>query len=182
MGLRRMRKILRKSRFGKFIRFVKNTLSHSWYWFRCHTYTRYHIVDFRSKKNGYSWGWMDRVDVLLYASFEILKEFVEKENPNLGNFIPHDSEDEAFKVSHDTWNAANAEILRLYEWWTKGRVESQKLYDELWKTFDVKLEKDGFFCSDENAYGRWTTMGDELEETDQSNLESLMRVRKFMWT
>lgn len=82
----------------------------AWYWFRTHTYNRYHIVNCKSPANGYRWGWQDRSQLLLYASFNILKDFVEKEYPGYVDW----NYDEPHRKARD-------EFLYLHKWWTEIR-------------------------------------------------------------
>lgn len=82
-----------------------------WYWFRCHTFTRYHALDMRNKF--YSWGWQDRCDLLLYASFNLLCLFIEQEHP------PKEIEGE----DNVHWDKAYKEMYALYNWWKNERKE-----------------------------------------------------------
>jgi hypothetical protein len=82
-----------------------------WYWFRCHTFTRYHALDMRNRF--YYWGWQDRCDLLLYASFNLLCQFIEEEHP------PKEIDGE--ENAH--WNKAYNEMYVLYNWWKTERKE-----------------------------------------------------------
>src|SRR3990167_9471713 len=48
-----------------------------WYWIRCHTYNRYHIIDIRCKD--YKWGWIDQDHKMFLACFKCLEDYVEGE-------------------------------------------------------------------------------------------------------
>lgn len=89
---------------------IVNAISDAWYWFRSNTYNRYHIVDCRNKANGYKWGWKDRDQLLLFACFNILKDFVEKEYPG---YVDWEHGEDI------SW--AKQEMLELYIWWTQKR-------------------------------------------------------------
>jgi hypothetical protein len=86
--------------------------SNLWYWLRCHTFDKYHLVDIRTPE--YRWGWMDRCDGVLYACFALLVDFVEKEGG-----LPVESEDLL-------WAAAGREAQLLYAWWKWQRAEEHR--------------------------------------------------------
>lgn len=50
----------------------------AYHWVRCHTWNRYHVVNI-SGMSDYKWGWIDTDNKLLYTSFKLLCDFVEKE-------------------------------------------------------------------------------------------------------
>ncbi len=72
---------------------------------------RYHMLDLRNKAFDYRWGWVDVTDKMIYASFNLLQQFVEKEKPF-----------ERIDWSHGAVHRRAAkEIKALYAWWTVGR-------------------------------------------------------------
>jgi hypothetical protein len=125
------------------------------YWIRTHTYNKYHMIDLRCPTWGleYNWGWIDRCEALLIANFQILKEFVEKEEP--------------FK--HGDWSTslehqnAEKEIKELYNWWVKERV----------KEHEVSLKLIG--------KKRWS-IRKKLEKKDDKMLLRLIKIREYLWT
>lgn len=127
-----------------------------WYWMRARFIYRYHLVDMRNPPNDYHWGYIDPCAALFYASFAILKGYVEKEDP----------------FNHLDWNwdkkhaAAGKEIKALYVWWTKGRKKAVDALDKL----------------SEKNYPKYVKQVDRLEEKDDEMLLRLMKVRKFLWT
>lgn len=95
------------------------------YWIRSHTYRKYHYLDIRTPN--YHWGYLDRDTAMLYACFNCLKEFVEKEDPFNVTDWKHD----------EIKRAAKKEILELYNWWTKKRFISKL---SLFKEYDKDQE------------------------------------------
>lgn len=87
----------------------------AWYWFRCHTYNRYHMVDIRSKENGYNYGYLDCDTIILYACFAQLKYFVENEMPRVCYYNEYEN-GEIYDRRKE-----KAEIEALYHWWTVER-------------------------------------------------------------
>lgn len=104
-------------------------LENMFYWIRTHTYNRYHIVDLRSPQNYYKWGWIDRDQAMVFACFNLLKDFVEKEMSQ--NCYYHEDEN----MSYDR-RAEEAEILALYKWWTVGRRERLDSKEDYLDNFD----------------------------------------------
>lgn len=107
---RSLKRKLSEARYG-----ILRPLSDAWYWIRTHTYNRYHIVNCKDPSNGYEWGWRDRDQLILLASFKIFKDFVEQEYPSN---IDWDYNDE--------YRAAKAELEYLYKWWTEIRPSQIK--------------------------------------------------------
>jgi hypothetical protein len=161
-------------------------ISKALYWLRTHTYNRYHMLDMRSKVNGYAWGWWDRSDLILFANMALLRDFIEEEKA-FECHVNWDSEE-----GHIT---AKKEMLTIYEWWTKGRAEEHKKGDELLEAaypnpmvFEPipgsnmlslkndetpELRKLRDQCND---------METLLEEKDEEMLIRLVKVRGYMWT
>lgn len=88
-----------------------------WYWFRCHMFTRYHILDLRTKE--YKWGWCDRCDLITFANFNLLVKFIETE-------IPPQSCDDPEATQ---WDHAYKEMWALYKWWTCERNHNHGNFD-----------------------------------------------------
>ena len=97
------------------------------YWLRTHTVDRYHLVDIRNPRNGYTWGWIDRSDAMLFAAFAVLVDFVEKEYPG---YVDWEYTDEM--------RAQRDEILALHRWWTKDRADERDADDGSTDAMDDK--------------------------------------------
>lgn len=173
------------------------------YWLRTHTINRYHLVDCRSPQNGYNWGWCDISERILYASMNMLVDFVEKEKAF--DFLNWD-----FDECHQQ---AAKEIKEIYYWWKSGRkqehdaankfADDHKVYNE----DDCGYFKENFFKelqpgetgynSKEKLYSWnppeptpeakknreiWGKLEDDLEAKDQEMLEKLIKLRRYLWT
>jgi hypothetical protein len=154
------------------------------YWLRCHTFTRYHIIDIRDEK--YRWGWIDRSHAMLLANFKILVEFIEKERPF--DVIDWDSD-----VDHQH---ARSEMMELYEWWKRGREAEADAVDAFFEEHhrhpapgdEFPLGPDGMVTwntgtwdTDENE-STWFRMYTDLEKRDDEMLARLIKIRNFLWT
>lgn len=116
--LRRLRRSIENSR---------TPIGRAAYWLRTHTVDRYHIVDIRSPRNGYAWGWIDRSEVMLFACFAVLVDFMESEYPGCVDWA-HSSE----------IGAQDAELHTLYDWWTKDRATERDADDGTTDAMDDK--------------------------------------------
>ena len=176
------------------------------YWFRTHTYNKYHLIDIRCKRNGYSWGWIDKSEAILFANMAILVDFIEKEKA----FESHVDWRSAAEVGGERGTEndpsgnecrgghakAKKEILEIYNWWVKGRKEEydalEAAHDEAYKdmTTDWKPCKDSpkFLemvttnpPSKEVVEALWK-QETALEDRDKEMMIRLIKVSGYMWT
>jgi hypothetical protein len=139
---------------------VVRPIKDAWYWVRTHTYNRYHMLDMRSPANGYAWGWQDCNRLIILASFNLLRNYVEQEKP--------------FKninwESDEGHHHAAAEIRAIYDWWTSGRAKEHQAVDDEYE--DSRKE-------------RWSSWGEaeqHLDERDDEMLIRLIKIREYLWT
>jgi len=142
---------------------IFNIIGQIWYWFRCHTYTKYHILDMRSPENGYSYGWIDRDQAMLFACFNLLVEYVEKEDGL--NSVDWDAgyDSGAPKEWIDEYRHAGKEIKDLYNWWKFKRPIMYKNMEKAEPNKSLELE-------------------DTINKIDNENLLRLMKIRGYLWT
>jgi hypothetical protein len=168
------------------------------YWLRCHTFTKYHIVDIRGQ-DGYKWGWIDRSHAMYLACFTLLVDFVEKEDPTIGLRTEADYRGDTsdgdwkfHKPSIDHQLANEQEVRALYDWWKTGRKAERDACDAIIDGLDLSFEKmfvkpddSGLYtfqpCTDAR-WTRWTAEHDRLEAKDEEMLMRLMKVRRCLWT
>jgi len=159
------------------------------YWLRCHTFTKYHMIDCRNDyydPSPYKWGWYDRCGILLLANFNILVDFMENERP--GDII-----DWYATPEHA---AAWEEINRLYNWWKHERKAEHKACFEILKDVDLSWERmwephetDPRLVSlkplegdDKAKMDAYSAESDRLDAKDQEMLHRLIEVRMSLWT
>lgn len=85
-----------------------------WYWIRCHTFTRYHILDMRNKE--YKYGYADPRSLVVYACFKILVDFIDLEKPRERICLETDA-----KEGGGHWTRALNEMDVLYKYWKEDR-------------------------------------------------------------
>ena len=180
-------------------------ISKALYWLRTHTYNRYHMLDMRSKVNGYAWGYSDRSELILFANMALLRDFIEKEKA-FDCHIDWSSAAEALEArgkenddgcgaSRDAHAAAKKEMLTIYDWWTKGRAEEHKKEDELLEAaypnpmeFESIPGSSMFKLKDDETpelrklRDQCHIMEEELEKKDEEMMIRLIKVRGYMWT
>lgn len=142
-----------------------------WYWLRTHTYNRYHILDLRNKVDGYDWGWIDADAQILYACFNILVSFVEKESPTVGN---HKTPEEWMSPDHE-WQEGEREHLQEQ---IDKELEIRAIYD-WWKTERKKAKDDS---EKESTTIAMFEKREAFDAKDEEMLIRLMKVRRSLWT
>lgn len=159
-----------------------------WYWIRCHTYDRFHIIDLRDRGegHGYKWGWMDRDHQMLIACFTLLRDFVEKEDPDVGLVGPEayfeaghvyqEGEQEAVEqqISH------GKEIRELYEWWVEGRAKEHAEVSAM--IADTTGFENGLDIVKHPNFDEWAKRDEELDAKDDAQLLRLIKIRGHLWT
>ena len=156
------------------------------YWLRTHTWDRYHMIDIRSRRNGYAWEWMDRSEGMLFAVMSMLVDFIEKER--------------AFEVidwdSDDGHREAARELREIYLWWTQDRKiehdEHERLADEAYKDFQFtftdmpgglqRLDPPVETPEQRKARDDVQEAEDRLDQRDTDMMIRLIKVREAMWT
>jgi len=152
---------------------------------------RYHMLNMSNKMHGYSSGYVDPSEQVLYANFAILKNFVELEKPfkfyNLRFEGDRLYSNETDKPVEETYLQ---EIYDLYQWWTYGRNVDSKKLDELGGKVTYRFEETG---DEDLKYGKyyeikfdgphlkWVKMMKRFEDKDDQMLIRLMKVRKHLW-
>jgi len=130
-------------------------------------------------------GWHDKDEILLHAAFQLLVDFVEKEDP--GRIVNWNS-DESHK---HVWK----EIRELYKWWKEKRPSRKSpLDDRKLKIPPMKFKKvrgselSQLVEPDKKKYAKYYQalkkhwrLEKKWEEEDQRNLHRLVEIRRFLW-
>lgn len=148
---------------------------------------RYHIVDCRSLENNFRGGWLDRSELLMYAMFAVLVDFMEKEYPGLVGW----RYDEDIRRVDD-------ELHVLYDWWKNGRKKELAEIDELLERREGEPEMQMLFVPTENPQllemkvvktqeqldrsKEWMRRTEEFYAKEEDMMNRLIKIRKHMWT
>lgn len=198
-ALKRFRRWLESWHFGP-LRHVSRAV----YWLRTHTYHRYHMLDIRSRRNGYAWGWMDRSEGILFANMAVLVGFVEEEKAfdcyvdwrsAAEMAAAGEGADPSGNANRDAHAAAKKEMLDIYQWWTHDRKIEHDRHDDLLsrayaRPFEFesigdgmsRLKKEILTKEEEELRAQCWSMEEALEAKDEEMMIRLIKVRGYMWT
>jgi hypothetical protein len=126
--------------------------------------------------------WCDKDHVLLYACFQVLVDFLEKEKPQAIVDYKHNKE------QRRQWK----ELQTLYRYWKIERPRLEREEDRLrnlWaKKYKTKSEPlpNGWIKSvvvkdDKKAFLRLTKHKDRMEKLENEMLHRLVGIRKHLW-
>ncbi len=160
---------------------VSGKIDAAWYWLKCHTMRkhRYHILDLRKPGGGETWtyGWRDRRDVMLFASFKLLVDFVEREKPA----DPRDFGDRGLDTEHQQEDVARfEEMMSLYRWWKEGRAANWDKSTALYHKSHSKEEMEE--TAREALKDEWLAHHRTTEADDQRYFLRLAAIREYLWT
>lgn len=155
------------------------------YWLRCHTWTRYHIIDIRGS-DGYRWGYTDPSFRLWAACFQILVDYIEKEKPF-----------DVIDFEGGGQGEIEKELKELYHWWKEGRKKEYEdcsaILDEYDRLQDEKFGKVSMldqltkeeirsFRYKHPKWNEYMDLHQRLDRKDQEMLERLVKIREHLWT
>ncbi|MBA3350953.1 MAG: hypothetical protein H0U23_00755, partial [Blastocatellia bacterium] len=128
------------------------------YWLSSRVINRHHEVDLRNP--GYRWGYTDPSEAILYACFNVLKNFVDNGGLTGASFteFPEQAQREY-------------EMNVLYLWWTEGRwIEHSNCEKALAQAIG------------DAEYKLALEWKEALGEDDQLMLARLINIRQYLWT
>ena len=172
--------------------------SEMWYNLKCWTWHRYGTIRCRHLPHT----WSDRRTLLLYASFQILTDFIDKEcSPG---HVQWYGEGTHLVMVNGEWENVMDEMMELYRWWNRFYLkEYPQMMDELWDAVDGpkmlcvpytdmpdhvagKLE---MVYKDDEHKAAYEARSNEINETErltekkvEEMLKRLAAVRLWMWT
>jgi len=169
-------------------------ISHAWYWLRCHTYNKYHLLDIRQPHNegsrdNYKWGWVDECNQILLANFSILTQHLEIRNNSEYHYsaTPEGAQKlyDSYKNDPNGWDGSEqaAELIELYtlnKYWTIDRKiadkENQQLLTE-WHDARKNKQNDA-----EEKWNKLQLSDAQFKQTEEDMLIRLIKIRDRLWT
>jgi len=139
---------------------------------KCHLFHPYNKIEIKTLPVT----WNDRDEVLLHGMFQVLCDFVEKEN-GLAHYRFDFSEDiiqssgdlkESFIREQEESIESEKELNALYTYWTIDRPEMER-------SIDMGIKG---CCSLEQIEELW----DKLDDKDEEMMIRLIKIRKELWT
>ena len=138
---------------------------------------RYHMLDLRQPKgwdiDAYRYGWCDVPTKMLYAWFNLLDDFVNKEMKHL--YLPPEDD-----IENKKQREIYLEILDIHKWWTKDRKKSmEKYHDLLDKSWLARKSND----PNSSELRRQSLQLDrQIEDKTDEMLMRLIKVRRHLWS
>jgi len=161
---------------------LADKIDNVFYYIRCNTYNKYHLLDLRQPKGGYydyRWGWCDVVNKMIFANFNLLVEFVEKERGGCKAAEKHIAELKTLEdVPSDQIKSMEKE-LELYRWW---KYELPKMYKEHDKLCHEAVGGRGFGDYDKDKLDQTWDLQQKIDETINEKLKELIDIRMTLWT
>lgn len=181
----------------KFIRYkmyfpIAVPVSNAWYWFKSHFMPgkKYHLLDLRQPcvKGGianfdcYRYGWCDVPEKMLYAMFNLLKEYFDEEPYDLTkDYTEEEIEaDEGLKQQQFCYNEAKAILY----WWQVERKEELAVQRQLTHEWSELRHTD---TGPDNPVTLALLEKSRLAEEEFQNktdemIARLMKIRRTLWT
>lgn len=109
-------------------------LEHAWYWFKSHTYKKYHMVNLRHP--GYDWGFVEYYDKLVYAAFAVFMEFYEDPMRAKEPWAEYEKEQKITEELYQYWVIHRPDMVRelddsIMENWYELKEKLAKKDDEM---------------------------------------------------
>jgi hypothetical protein len=155
---------------------IKHPFIEVHYWLVSHIIPsrRYHMLDLR-QPNGYRYGWQDIDHRLVYAMFNLLNLFVEKED----RYCPTE-EDVAAEPHLKAQRDACHEIQAIYTWWNVDRIAAEKAIENEQNRLYGDWALRSLPTSDERA--ALYKMETDLDAKTEEMMIRLVKVRGWLWT
>lgn len=159
------------------------------YWLVSHLIPsrRYHMLDLRQPCNEdkidcYRYGWNDVPEKMLYAMFNLLKEYFREEPYDLTtNYsLEEINADAGMKIQHESLQEAK-DILH---WWEVTRKEDYKKYYQMlheWSILRTNKETRQNGEADK-AFQEMHEFEANMEKTTDEMIGRLMKIRRNLWT
>lgn len=165
---------------------VARPVENAHYWLVSHLVPsrRYHMLDLRQSclkgsQDCYRYGWTDVPEKMLYAMFNLLGEYLNKEEPaDLALHYTREQieADPHFKAQQEAYEEAKA----IYYWWTVTRHEEtarcDKLFDDYLEARKNKAANRDFLQVSHRTQEKMNE--DKVEEM----ITRLVKIRRTLWT
>lgn len=157
-----------------------------WYYLVSHFVPskRYHFLDLRQPYNkdgidNYRYGWSDVPDKMLYALFNLLGEYLNKEKPHdLTLYYSKEQIEENLSLK-DQYSDLE-EAREIYFWWTTERKELIKKNNQLLNDWsDIRLTDRQ---KADSLLAQLTQQEELLENKTDEMLARLLKIRRSLWT
>lgn len=178
---------------------IEGPISNFFYWLKSNTYKKQHLLDLRQPYNDdyidyYRWGYIDEEAQLLYASFNILVNYVNARNKSkyfdslskqnikkLEKKVEGKIKDKADDVEYYREKLeSDKNIFKLYNYWTVDRKLKQKSLISTLSDWSKNRLNDKF-KNDKTRLDNLKKCEDEFDNEETEMLQLLISIRKSLW-
>ena len=148
-----------------------------WYDFKSIWINKDHLIDLRQriKCDHYDGGYIDPVQQVLYANFNILCNFVESKQFERmkKQFLEQSIEDESDK----DWQDALKEAVCLHHYWMVERTQDDEKYQMLHNITNSKKTEEEYI----KAINICADFSKAVDNKEDDMLARLIKIRRFLW-
>lgn len=156
---------------------VSRNIEEAWYWIKCHTYKKYHLLDLRQPD--YKYGWADVREKIVFALFNLLQQYVDKELGGLEKAKEHlDWLKTIEEFPPEEQIRVVQKAIELYEWWNVDRINLIKEQEKANDDWYEKKNSEG----DKERLTKTFELESEFEKTMDSKLKEIIDIRLGLWT
>jgi hypothetical protein len=168
------------------LRSIKYPFLYTYRYVKYNCFCRYHILDLRQPEDecdSYKWGYSDVRERMLYAVFNLIVFFVEKENDHLYGKIDYLQKsilsskkdgllDEVFILQEQA--DYYRKVLTVYDWWKYTRKFNHSQCHALYEVW--------FETKDDEDKQKWFDAEREFEKEEQEMFMEACSLREGLWT
>lgn len=169
---------------------IARPIKDGWYWIKSHTYRKYHLLDLRqpcdkddiTNIDCYQYGWCDVPEKMLYAMFNLLKEYFDEEPYDLTTHYTRVQieADQGLKNQQHYYDEAKA----LLHWWqVERKQELTKIYQLQHDWHEAR--KDDTSPDDPDTKDKFLklqVLEQEFQDKTDEMIARLMKIRRGLWT
>jgi len=148
-----------------------------WYDFKSVWINKDHLIDCRqrTKHDYYNGGYIDHVQKVLYANFNILCNFVESKQ--FERMKKQYLEESVEEESDKDWQDATKEMVSLHHYWMVERDQDDEKYKMLHDIAKSKKTKEEYG----EAINIWLDFTKAVDKKEDDMLSRLIKIRRFLW-
>lgn len=171
---------------------IARPISDAWYWFKCHTFPskKYHLLDLRQpcakddvhNYDCYRYGWVDVPEKMLYAMFNLLKQYIDEEPFDVSTkySLEQIEADEGLKRQHNEYQEAKA----ILHWWQVERKQEINRMSQLSDAW-ISARQDDTAPNDPETklrFDEYQAAREAFETKTDEMIARLMKIRRGLWT
>jgi hypothetical protein len=180
-----IRYFLCRTTFDRFLLPMECQMRNIYWWVRHHTINRYHVLDLRQpphcnffqNDDAYAYGWRDTDTRMLFAMFNLLCQFVEKELDTVDVDAGRLVQNPELRPQYEAY----VEIKALYHYWKTERHQMQRQYNQAldeWSDLRRKAPKEEV----DAIWNELNALENKINDTEDEKLLRLIKIRRYLWS